>query len=141
MNDSGLCSIKMNGVHVELLFGMPACEYFFKRISDGSVLVGEEGIEGTSSVAFLIYSGYYNHCIVNGVAPKMTIADFINWIQEKSDDESVAEELRLIGECYRDSKEVVKFIKNVDKRTEEIKKKISTLTGTKSDHSVSQSLV
>lgn len=130
MNTSGLCSILMNGEDVTLLFAMPACEYFQKKITEGSIMVDDEGnTVGDSSLAFLLYAGYWNNCIANGKAPKLKIADFLEWIEVSVDDEQVQQQLLTMAETFRDSQSVERYKKRTEKQTEELKKKIATLTG------------
>ncbi len=71
MNNTGRCSIQVNGEQVDLLFGMPAVEYIAKKVEEGSMVLDEDGNTiGNSSIAFLIHAGYWNHCIANGLTPK-----------------------------------------------------------------------
>jgi hypothetical protein len=130
MNNTGICSILMNGEDVALLFAMPACEYFQTKIAEGSIMVDEEGNTlGNTSIAFLIHAGYWNHCISNGVAPKKKIGEFLEWLEDNSDDEVVQQQLLLVAEVFRDSRSLEKFKEKIEKKTEEIKKKIQELNG------------
>jgi hypothetical protein len=130
MNTSGLCAILMNGEDVTLLFAMPACEYFQKKIIEGSIMVDDEGnTVGDSSLAFLLYAGYWNNCIANGRAPKLKIGDFLEWIEVNVDDEQVQQQLLTVAEAFRDSQSVERYKKRTEKQTEELKKKIATLSG------------
>jgi hypothetical protein len=130
MNNTGICSILMNGEDVALLFAMPACEYFQTKIAEGSIMVDEEGNTiGNSSLAFLVHAGYWNHCIANGVAPKKQIGDFLQWLEDNEDDETVQQQLLIVAEAFRDSRSLAKLKDRVEKKTEEIKKKIQELNG------------
>lgn len=129
----------MNGGAITLLFAMPACEYFQKKILDGSVIIDDDGnTVGSSSLAFLCYAGYWNYCIANGRPPKKTISDFLNWVEDNMEDESAQADLLSVAECFRDSKSVVKFKERNEKQVEEAKKKIST--GNQLNHSAMDSL-
>lgn len=131
----------MNGEDVTLLFAMPACEYFQTKIADGSIMVDDEGATiGNGSVAFLIYAGYWNNCIANGRAPKLKIGDFLEWVDSVIDDEPTQSQLLTVAETFRDSQSVERFKKRIEKQTDELKKKIATLTGEKSNPSVMESL-
>ncbi len=129
----------MNGDDVTLLFAMPACEYFQTKIAEGSIMVDDDGnTVGNSSLAFLIYAGYWNNCIANGRAPKLNIGNFLEWLEENVDEESTQKQLVNMAETFRDSKSVERFKKRTEKQTEEIKKKIATLTGEASSPSVTE---
>lgn len=120
----------MNGEDVALLFAMPACEYFQMKIEEGSIMVDEEGnTVGNTSIAFLIHAGYWNHCIANGLAPKKKIGEFLEWLEDNSDDEIVQQQLLTVAEAFRDSRSLEKFKEKIEKKTEEIKKKIQELNG------------
>jgi len=139
MNTSGLCSILMNGEDVTLLFAMPACEYFQNKIAEGSIMVDDEGnTVGNSSLAFLLHAGYWNNCIANGKPPKLKIGDFLEWIEENVDDEQVQKQLMKVAETFRDSQSVERFKKRTEKQIEELKKKVTELTGTLSNLSATE---
>lgn len=131
----------MNGEDVTLLFAMPACEYFQKKIIEGSIMVDDEGNTiGDSSLAFLLYAGYWNNCIANGKPPKLKIGDFLQWIEVNVDDDQVQQQLLTVAETFRDSQSVERYKKRTEKQTEELKKKIATLTGEVSNPSVTENL-
>lgn len=140
MNTSGLCSILMNGEDVTLLFAMPACEYFQTKITEGSILVDDEGNTiGNSSLAFLLHAGYWNNCIANGRAPKLKIGDFLEWVEVSIDDEQVQNQVLAVAEAFRDSQSLERFKKKTEKQVEELKKKVTELTGTKLNHTAMES--
>ena len=129
----------MNGEDVTLLFAMPACEYFQKKIADGSIIVNDDGnTVGDTSLAFLLYAGYWNNCIANGKAPKLKIGDFLEWIETNGDDEVVQQQLLTVAEAFRDSQSVERYKKKAEKQTAELKKKIAELSGQISNPSATE---
>lgn len=139
MNNSGLCSLQMNGEDVTLLFAMPACEYFQRKITEGSIMVDDEGnTVGNSSLAFLIHAGYWNNCIANGKAPKLKIGDFLEWIEVNVYDEAIQKQLLTVAETFRDSQSVERHKKRTEKEIEELKKKVTELTGELSNLSATE---
>lgn len=131
----------MNGDDVTLLFAMPACEYFQAKIIEGSIIVDDEGnTVGDSSLAFLLYAGYWNNCIANGKPPKLKIGDFLQWLEVNVEDEVVQHQLLTVAEVFRDSQSVDRFKKRAEKQTEELKKKIAELDGRKSKVSATANL-
>lgn len=139
MNNTGLCSILMNGEDVALLFAMPACEYFQKKIEEGSILVDDDGnTVGNTSIAFLIHAGYWNYCIGNGYSPKKKIGDFLQWIEDSVEDPVVQDQLLTVANTFRDSRSLSKFKERAEKAVEELKKKTAELTGTKLNPSVTE---
>jgi hypothetical protein len=132
---NGLCSLNMNGEVVHLKFGMPACRYFMEHIAQEHIgAISIDGINETV-VGYLLYGGYYNHCIIEDKKPEKKLSDFMEFIELNMDDPDVQRELVSIGECFQQSKSVQKFIEKVEGATEEIKKK---LTGMRSNPSVTE---
>lgn len=130
----------MNGEDVTLLFAMPACEYFQRKITEGSIMVDDEGnTVGNSSLAFLIHAGYWNNCIANGKAPKLKIGDFLEWVEVNVDNEAIQAQLLTVAETFRDSQSVERHKKRTEKEIEELKKKVTELSGTLSNLSVTES--
>jgi hypothetical protein len=129
----------MNGAKIDLLFGMPAVEYVFRKAEDGSMILDEEGnTVGNSSIVFLIYAGYHNSCIANGLTPKIPISNFFDWVEEMVEAEEGKKELAIVAETYRDSKSTKKFQDRADKQVEEIKKKMEEMSGRISNPSVTE---
>lgn len=140
MNNSGRCTIGMNGEQIDLLFGMPAVEYVFRKAEDGSMILDEEGnTVGNSTVAFLVYAGYHNSCIANGRTPTKPISDFFEWVEDMVDSEEGQKQLQSVAETYRDSKSTKKYEERAAKQVEEIKKKVIEMTGKISSPSVTES--
>lgn len=103
-------------------------------------MVDDEGnTVGNTSLAFLLNAGYWNNCIANGRAPKLKIGDFLKWLEENSDDEQVEKQLVTVAETFRDSQSVERYKQRVEKQTDELKKKIETLTGMQSNPTATES--
>lgn len=134
---TGLCSITMGGEKVPLKFGMPACRYFMEHVSQDHIAALSGDSVNETGIAYLLYAGYYNHCLITDKEPVKTLSDFFDHIELMIDDPVIQEELLRVGECFRESKSVKKFIEKAEESTEEIKKK---LTGMKLNPSATGSL-
>jgi hypothetical protein len=119
----------MDGETVNLKFGMPACRYFMEHVSEDHVAALSGDSINETGVAYLLYAGYYNHCIIEDKKPEKKLSDFMDFIELNLDNADVQKELVSIGECFQQSKSVKKFIEKVEVATQEIKK---NLTGMKS---------
>jgi hypothetical protein len=130
MNNNGICAIDMDGEMISLKFGLPACRYFLEKVSQGHV----KPISGNSTnevgVAYLLYAGYYNHCIISDAIPKKTFADFMNWIELHMGEEGLINEMQKVADCYQHSSTVKKYLETAEKQVEDLKKKTIQLTGT-----------
>lgn len=134
---TGLCSINMNGEQVLLKFGMPACRYFMEHVSQDHIAPLSGDSVNETGLSYLLYAGYYNHCIIQDRKPEKSLADFMDFVELNIDNPEVQKELLAVGECFRESKPAQKFIEKVNEAAEEIKKK---LTGMKSNVSATENL-
>jgi hypothetical protein len=134
---TGLCCINMDGEQVPLKFGMPACRYFMEHVSQDHIAPLSGDSVNETGLSYLLYGGYYNHCIMKDKVPEKTLGDFMDFVELNIDNPEVQKELLAVGECFRESKPAQKFIEKVNEATEEIKKK---LTGMKSSASATENL-
>jgi hypothetical protein len=116
-------TITINDQKVGLKFGMASFRYLSdKFIDDISFNNGELNEIG---VAHLVYSGYYNNCLVKGVLPEITFENLVDYIEANIMKNEFLEELKNIIKVWGDSD----MIKNNATKTSEVdekaKKKIS----------------
>jgi hypothetical protein len=131
-NNTGRCSFKMNGNIIELIFGMPACERFYKSIAEGSVLMDEDGnIQSSTGIACLLMAGYANHCVYEDKPIKLKTGDFLDFIENSVDDQIVQDELIIVGTCFKNSISVTRYLERKQKEADSQKKRIAeALAGT-----------
>lgn len=130
---TGRCDITMNGRIVPLRFGMPAVRWFLERASQDHLAIISDDSVNETGIAYILYAGYYNHCIADDKVPELKPGDFMDWVELMVDDPEAQKEMMKAGECFKESKQVNKAVENLTKQTEEIKKK---LTGMMSNLSV-----
>lgn len=136
-NNSGRCSINMNGEKIDLIFGMPACEKFYLDIAEGRVLTDDEGnILSSTGVACLLYAGYFNGCVYNNAPVKHTVGTFLEFMEAHIEDANVAKELVDAGTCFKNSTSVIKYLQRKQGEVDAQKKRImESLTQSKSEGS------
>jgi hypothetical protein len=75
------CTITINDQKVGLKFGMAS----FRYLSDGKLVEGKSFINNELNevgIAHILYSGYFNNCLVKDVEPSLTFEDFVEHIEK-----------------------------------------------------------
>jgi hypothetical protein len=75
------CTITINGQKVGLKFGMAS----FRYLSDGKLVEGKSFVNNELNevgIAHILYSGYFNNCLVKDVEPLLTFEDFVDFIEQ-----------------------------------------------------------
>ena len=75
------CTITINDQKVGLKFGMAS----FRYLSDGKLVEGKSFVNNELNevgIAHILYSGYFNNCLVKDVEPSLTFEDFVEHIEK-----------------------------------------------------------
>ena len=111
-------TIEIDGQKLGLKFGMASFRYLQSKFIDGVSFNGNDLNE--IGIAHILYSGYYNNCIIKDIIPSYTFEHFVDFIENnlKNDDKVI--EIKNIIELWASND----FIKSVEKvNVEETKKK------------------
>lgn len=114
----------MDGEKVPLKFGMPACRYFMEKIDQEHISPLSGDSVNEVGIAYLLYAGYLNHCIIKEKVPEKTLEQFMEYVELMSDDPAAQAEMVKAGECFSLSKSVQKYVEKTEKAASEIKKKL-----------------
>jgi hypothetical protein len=110
-------TITINKETIGLKFGMASFRYLQDKFQNNKNL--DTSILNEITISHIIYSGYYNNCVVKEVDPKLNFADIVDWVEitllENKEDNEIAKAIK----CWSESD----FIKPKDQ--EESKKKNS----------------
>lgn len=74
------CTITINGQKVGLKFGMAS----FRYLSDGKFVEGKSFVKNELNeigISHILYSGYYNNCLIKDVEPELSFADFVDHVE------------------------------------------------------------
>lgn len=74
------CTLTIDGKKIGLKFGMAS----FRYLSEGKLVEGKSfnGNEiNEIGISHILYSGYWNNCLVKDVDPEMTFEDFVNYVE------------------------------------------------------------
>ena len=108
-------SIEINGEKVGLKFGMASFRYLANtKFVENDDALNEIGI------AKILYSGYYNNCIIKDAEPKFTLEDFVDLIEANLKNEEFINEIKRIIDLWS-ANDIIKQASNG--KVEEPKKK------------------
>lgn len=92
------CTITIQDQKIGLKFGMAS----FRYLSDGKLVEGKSFVNNELNevgIAHILYSGYYNNCLVKDVEPILTFENFVEHIEgilmSKGDLEEVTNAIKV----------------------------------------------
>lgn len=111
-------TIEIEGKKIGLKFGMASFRYLQNKFVDGISFNGDNLNE--IGIANILYSGYYNNCIIKDIVPSLNFEYFVDFIENNLQNQSKIDEIRKIIELWSQND----FIKNSQETVvEEAKKK------------------
>ncbi len=116
-------TITINDQKVGLKFGMASFRYLSDKFKDG--ISFENGELNEIGVAHLVYSGYYNNCLVKGVLPELTFENLVDYIESNIMKSEFLEELKNIIKVWSESDMIKTNIAATQEVEEKAKKKSS----------------
>jgi hypothetical protein len=116
-------TITINDQKVGLKFGMASFRYLSDKFKDG--ISFENGELNEIGVAHLVYSGYYNNCLVKGVLPEMTFENLVDYIETNIMKNEFLEELKGIIKVWGESDMIKSNVASAEEVEDKAKKKTS----------------
>jgi len=101
-----------------LKFGMASFRYLQDKFVSGKTFIGNELNE--IGIAHIIYSGYYNNCLVKEIDVKYDLEYFIDWIENNISNNNILNEIKNVIEMWSSNE----FIRGKNEQTSNAKKKI-----------------
>lgn len=116
-------TVTINGEKLGLKFGMASFRYLQEKLNNNLIMQNDELNE--LGISYLIYSGYYNNCLVKEVEPTYNLEYFVDWVENGMNNEDVVEQIKNILIIWGNNQ----FIKNAQPKEEkeETKKKSTRL--------------
>lgn len=87
-------TITINGEKIGLKFGMASFRYLSEKFSNNKAIENNELNE--IAIAQIIYSGYYNNCLVKEVEPTLTFENFVDFIEANILNAEVIEKIKEV---------------------------------------------
>lgn len=73
-------TITINEETIGLKFGMASFRYLQEKFQNDKNL--DSSVLNEITISHIIYSGYFNNCIVKEVDPKYKFADIVEWVEQ-----------------------------------------------------------
>jgi hypothetical protein len=116
-------TITINDQKVGLKFGMASFRYLSDKFIDG--ISFENGEINEIGVSHLVYSGYYNNCLVKGVLPEITFENLVDYVEVNIMKAEFLEELKNIIKVWGESDMIKSNVAATQEVEETTKKKSS----------------
>jgi hypothetical protein len=116
-------TITINDQKVGLKFGMASFRYLSDKFKAG--ISFENGELNEIGVAHLVYSGYYNNCLVKGVLPELTFENLVDYIEANIMKSEFLEELKNIINVWGESDMIKSNVAEPKEVDDKAKKKSS----------------
>jgi hypothetical protein len=129
MNNSGLTTVTIKGEDIKIRFGIPAVRMFLEKLGDDSSIMKNDVIN-EQGIAYLLYSGYVNNCMVDDEPPIKKFGFFLEYVEDGFVDDEINKKLKEVAECYANSKYKKSIVDRANETLSEVKKKRKQ-TGTK----------
>ena len=104
---------------IGLKFGMASFRYLSDKFVQGVAFDTNQLNE--IGIAYIIYSGYYNNCLVKGVETTLSFENIVDYIESNLTNNDFLDELKKVMEVWTNSD----LIRKTQEKTQEPKKKTS----------------
>jgi hypothetical protein len=112
-------TITINNETIGLKFGMASFRYLQDKFSKDKTF--DISILSEITISHIIYSGYFNNCLVKEVDPKYSFADIVEWVEQtllkNQEDNEIAKVIKVWSESD--------FIRQENQSKDQAKKKTS----------------
>jgi hypothetical protein len=112
-------TITINDQKVGLKFGMASFRYLQDKLVEGKSYQG--GDVNEIGLAYIVYSGYFNNCLVKDVEPSLKFEDFVDWIESNLLNEDVMTQIKSVMELWTNNQ----YVQNALSVVDQAKKKTS----------------
>jgi hypothetical protein len=112
-------TITINGETIGLKFGMASFRYLQGKLVNGKTFTDNELNE--IGIAHILYSGYYNNCLIKEIDTKLAFEDFVDWIEQNISNNNTLEDVKRAMDIWSSND----FIRNQTTETNTTTKKKS----------------
>ena len=127
LNNSGICSIEVDGENIPIRFGMPANRIIFQKFAEHPEWITGSVVD-ERAIVWILYAGYINACMLKDQEPAKPFEFFFELTENMAVDDP--DRLQHVANVYSNSRFTIKSIENLNDTTAEaIKKKMSESNG------------
>jgi hypothetical protein len=112
-------TITIEGNKIGLKFGLASFRYLKDKFVEGRAFQNDELTE--IGIAHILYSGYYNNCLIKDSEIKLTFEYFVDFIESNLTNTEVFEQIKLVLDIWSQNDFIKE--KEVEIGKEEAKKK------------------
>jgi len=94
-------TITINNEEIGLKFGMASFRYLTDKFVDGISYNGNNINE--IGISHIIYSGYYNNCLVKNEKQKLTFENIVDWVEQNLKNEQILNEINSVIKLWTDT--------------------------------------
>ena len=105
-------TITINDQKVGLKFGMASFRYLQDKLVEGKSYQGADINE--IGLAHIIYSGYFNNCLIKDVEPTITFEDFVDWIETNLLNDAVMNQIKSVIEIWTNNQFIQTALEVID---------------------------
>lgn len=118
----GYVELEMEGQKIGLKFGMDCLKHVQEK-SRTMLLVDAKGAVNDAGLAYILYYGYKNWCLVKELTPSLTYESFFNFAEAAYYDKERNEECVKLITAFAESKIVKSEVSKKTEEPEKVKKK------------------
>jgi hypothetical protein len=112
-------TITINNTKIGLKFGMASFRYLSDKFVEGKAYTNNELNE--IGIAHILYSGYYNNCLIKDVEIEHSFESFVDYIEANLNNEIVLSEIKDTIQIWSQNE----FLMPKEQPKQEAKKKIT----------------
>jgi hypothetical protein len=105
-------TITINDQKVGLKFGMASFRYLQDKLVEGKSY--QDGNINEIGIAQIIYSGYFNNCLVKDVEPTIKVEDVVDWIEMNLNNDEVMTQIKSVIEMWTNNQYIKTALDVVD---------------------------
>ena len=110
-------TITINGTKIGLKFGMASFRYLSDKFVEGKAYTNNELNE--IGIAHILYSGYYNNCLIKDVEIVESFESFVDFIEVNLNNKVVLSDIKNVIQIWSQNE----FLKTKEEPKQEAKKK------------------
>jgi hypothetical protein len=115
------CTLTLNDTKIGLKFGMASYRYLSTKLVEGKTHQGADINE--IGIAHILYSGYFNNCLIKDVEPDYSFEVFAEWLEQNLTNDEAMNQVKAILELWTNNQFVQKALEpEAKKKTTPLKK-------------------